>query len=130
MPIFSERRLTLQLAKLSDDRPNRRLVIDGQAHTSTYQDLTVTVSIRNEEGRINVNAADSDLISVFLQSQGLSDRIATNMGSDFRSSESKHLVALEELRRLRSWNVAALNCWTSALTDYHLGHFSDTLLTA
>jgi hypothetical protein len=83
-----------------------------------YQDLTVTVSISNEAGRINVNTADSDLISAFLQSQGLSERSAADMVSDLRSSESNPLIALEELRRLSSWNIAALNCWANALTVY------------
>jgi hypothetical protein len=106
------------VAKLSDDRPNCRPAIDGQTHTSTYQDLPITMSISNEAGRINVNTTDSDLISAFLQSQGLSERSAADMVSDLRSSERKPLVALEELQRLPSWNIVALDCWTSALTVY------------
>jgi hypothetical protein len=114
----AESAFTDVVAKLSDDRPSRRPVIDGQAHTSTYQDFTVTVSISNEAGRINVNTADSDLISAFLESQGLSEPRAANMVSDLRSSQSKPLVAIEELRRLPSWNIPALNCWPNALTVY------------
>ncbi len=58
------------LSNLSDEQVSRRGPTDGSARSWQFNGVDVTIMVTNEAGRIDVNAADDDLIYAFLISQG------------------------------------------------------------
>jgi len=118
--------LVSAIAMLSDQKTSRHPRIDGQPQTWEFQGSPVAVSISNEAGRIDVNAADDDLILAFLYSQGIPEDQATIMLSDLRKHQNiagspapaGTLRTVDELKRISSWATQNLDCWKDALTVY------------
>jgi hypothetical protein len=114
------------IAMLSDEKTSRHPPIDGQPQSWDFQGIPVTVTISNEAGRIDVNTADDDLILAFLYSQGILEDGATVMLSDLRKYEhvtsgpapQGTLRTIDELKKISSWAVQTIDCWTDALTVY------------
>jgi hypothetical protein len=114
------------ISKLADEQPARHPMVDGQSHAWEFQDIQATVSISNEAGRIDVNAADDDLILAFLNSQGLTEDGARTLLGDLRARQHvtngiiPHgtLRTTEELRQISSWKAQPLDCWMNSLTVY------------
>jgi hypothetical protein len=113
------------ISKLSDEQASRHPPIDGTARPWEFGGAQVTVSIANESGRIDVNSADRDLISAFLQSQGLPADTASSLIDELRAApptdnmpRRRALEATEELTRIPSWRAQDLDCWMISLTVY------------
>jgi hypothetical protein len=109
------------VAELSNERAVQHPRTDGSLQTSEFRDASVSLSINEEAGRIDVNTADDDLILAFLESQGLTSNVAETMLAALRERTSGgrgRLAAVEELRQIPEWNGQNLDCWKSALTVY------------
>jgi hypothetical protein len=131
------------ISKLSDEQALRHGPIDGIGNPWKFEGIDVVVSISNEASRIDVNAAEDNLILAFLESQGVTrdqsetlirdlrtwqgmdsaahhDSNAANVdGQGFANSPGiRPLRAVEELRQIPSWNMQNLDCWFGALTVY------------
>ncbi len=79
----------------------------------------MTITVSGEAGRIDLNAADDDLLLAFLLSRALDQDAATALLSTLR--EWRHagpLAATEELRQIPGWNEKNLDCWMDSLTVY------------
>src|SRR5258708_1738433 len=50
------------ISMLSDEKTSRHPRIDGRPQTWEFQGIPVAVAISNEDGRIDLNTADDDLI--------------------------------------------------------------------
>ena len=131
------------LSNLSDEQVARHGPMDGTARSWQFNGAAVTIAVTKESGRINVNAADDDLIHAFLMSQGLAEEDSKTLLKDLRdrqqiagteidtamsptagapvigSSTGKHqLQTIDELAQIASWKNQALECWADALTVY------------
>jgi hypothetical protein len=114
------------IAMLSDEKASRHLRIDGRPRTWELQGIPVTVSITNEDGRIDVNTGADDLILAFLYSRGIPEGRAMAMLGDLReyqhvasgSAPAGTLRMTEELKKIPSWAAQDLNCWINSLTVF------------
>jgi general secretion pathway protein K len=114
------------IAMLSDEQTSRHPRIDGQPQTWEFRGIPVAVSISNEDGRIDLNTADDDLILAFLDSQGIPEDRATAMLGDLRKYQNVArgaappgtLRTLDELKKIASWNAQDVDCWRNSLTVY------------
>jgi general secretion pathway protein K len=114
--------------RLSDGQVAHHPPIDGSTQAWEFEGIPVSISISDESGRIDVNAADDDLILAFLESQGLTnDASATllaalrdrqGIGSGGRSPGMDLLKAPEELRQIASWRSQEIDCWMGSFTVY------------
>ena len=108
------------ISRLSDEQAARHPATDGSPWA--LQDWQAMLSISNEAGRIDVNAADDDLILAFLQSQGASEETASQLLSDLNAR--RHAIngtkmrTLVELRQIPSWKAQNIDCWMGSLTVY------------
>lgn len=122
---------------LSDKTRSRRPPIDGTATMWHDGKLEGEITVQREAGRIDLNYADSTLIGVFLQSQGMDGDDAARMASSLRSyvgGESvrnrgvpiapggnplaRPLISVEELKRVPGWTENQVNCWAESFTVY------------
>jgi hypothetical protein len=106
------------ISKLSDEQVARHPPIGGAAQNWEFDGFTVTITISNEAGRIDVNAASDDLILAFLQSEGIDQSTAATLLGDLRDRHNGPLESLSQLRRIPSWNAQNTDCWMSSLTVY------------
>jgi general secretion pathway protein K len=131
------------ISKLSDELQLRHSPVDGIARPWTFEGTEVMVSVSNEAGRIDVNAADDDLIIAFLESQNVTHDKSTTLVRDLRawqgadsvgpheansasvykpgfsnSPSGRSLEAVGELRQIASWNEQNVDCWTDTMTVY------------
>lgn len=61
---------------LMDRRPERRWRVNGAPHTFTFAATPMTVTIQDELGRVDLNNADTPLVTAALQAAGLSAQAA------------------------------------------------------
>ena len=73
--------LARALVGVSDQRPETRWRVDGIAQHFAYDGAKMTITVQDEAGRIDLNAADQSMISRLLQSAGL-DLDAANALTD------------------------------------------------
>jgi type II secretory pathway component PulK len=114
------------IAMLSDEKTSRHPPMDGRAQTWEFRGIPVAVAISNEDGRIDVNTADDDLMLAFLYSQGISEGRAPVMLHDLRNFQhatngaapARTLRTIDELKRVPSWPAQAIDCWSESLTVY------------
>jgi hypothetical protein len=109
------------VAELSNERAMQHPRTDGSLQTSEFRDASVGLSINEEDGRIDVNTANDDLIMAFLESQGLTSNVAETMLAALRertSGSRGRLAVVEELRQIPEWKAQNLDCWRGALTVY------------
>jgi hypothetical protein len=113
------------ISKLSDEMPARHPIVDGQSRPWDFQAFQATVSISKDAGRIDVNAADDDLILAFLYSQRVGEDTAKTLVKDLRGlqhtaygSTQAGLRTIEELRQIPSWKTQPLDCWMDSFTVY------------
>jgi general secretion pathway protein K len=131
------------ISDLSDEQVSRHPATSGNEQSWEFQGFKIGISVSKEPGRIDVNTVNKELISAFLQSQGLNQETATTLTGDLRdrvgseertvghraTSESGELGqvavqgmgplrAVEELRQIPSWRVQNMNCWMDSLTVY------------
>lgn len=119
------------IARLADEQPSRRPQLNV-AESWEFDSLPVTVLVRNEAGRIDVNAANDELLGAFLQVQGVSANRTSDLlqqlhawrGSDTAATATgatarlRYLETLEELREVPGWRDQNLDCWSASLTVY------------
>jgi DNA uptake protein ComE-like DNA-binding protein len=103
------------ISKLSDEQVNRHPAL-GAVQNWDFDVTPVAVTVSDEAGRIDLNSADDELISAFLQSQGVSQDVAKKMLDEL--GDWKPLESLEELRRIPGWGRQPLDCWMESLTVY------------
>jgi general secretion pathway protein K len=131
------------LSNLSDEQVSRHGSIDGSSRSWQFNGIDVTIAVSDESGRIDVNAADDDLIYAFLMSQGLAEDESHTMVSDLRqwqqvgdpeirpsngmnagplvpgpASPKRRLQSIDELNNIPTWKSQPLGCWAEALTVY------------
>jgi general secretion pathway protein K len=115
------------ISKLSDEQTARHPSIGGGVGNWEFDGFTVVVSISKEAGRIDVNTASDELILAFLQSQGMSQDIASTLLDALRDRPARGLnratgngplESLEELRQIPSWTAQNPGCWMDSLTVY------------
>ena len=114
------------IVMLSDEKTSRHPPIDGQPQMWEFRGIPVAVAISNEDGRIDVNTADDDLVLAFLYSQGISEDRAAVMLRDLRNYQhatngaapAGTLRTIYELKRMPSWPAQAIDCWSESLTVY------------
>jgi general secretion pathway protein K len=131
------------LSNLSDEQVSRHGPIDGTAGSWQFNGVDVTIAVTNEAGRIDVNAADDDLIYAFLMSQGVAEDDGKTLLKDLRnrqqipdkeigttmsasssapvvrgSSVKYQLQTIDELAQIASWRSQPLGCWANTLTVY------------
>jgi general secretion pathway protein K len=78
---------------LIDARPEKRWRVDGVPTAWTYQGLNVRVTIQDELGKIDLNAADNDLLIRLLEWAGLSPAQASALDDkilDWRDATDTH----------------------------------------
>ena len=127
---------------LSDETRSRMTPIDGTSTTWRDGEFEGELTIRRETGRIDLNTADSTLLEVFLQSQGLGNDEASRMASNLQSyvgGESAPvpirpaqaalqialdrrlahaLTSVNELKRVPGWTADQVICWAKSFTVY------------
>jgi general secretion pathway protein K len=64
---------------LLDPRPERRWPVNGVPQSFTFTDTPVTVTIQDELGRVDINHADTPLLTAAFRAAGLSAQAATEM---------------------------------------------------
>jgi hypothetical protein len=111
----SEAAIIDTISKLSDEQVSRHPAL-GTVQTSDFGGTPVAVTVSNEAGRIDVNSAEVELISAFLQSQGVSQDVAGKMLNELGGW--KPLESLDELRRIPGWEERPLDCWMESFTVY------------
>ncbi len=107
------------ISRLSDEQLDRHPSVHGASFPWEFQGIHVTITVSSEAGRIDLNAADDDLLLAFLLSRALDQDAATALLSTLR--EWRHagpLAATEELRQIPGWNEKNLDCWMDSLTVY------------
>lgn len=131
------------LSNLSDEQVSRHGPIDGTARSWQFNGVDVSIAVTVEAGRIDVNAADDDLIYAFLMSQAVAEDDSKTLLKDLRDlqqisdteigttvsastsapviggSRAKYqLQSIDELARIASWKNQPLECWANTLTVY------------
>jgi hypothetical protein len=114
------------IAALSDGRVSRHPAIDGIPKQSEWRGTKVTLTISNEAGRIDLNAATDELVLAFFQSQGLDAAHAAILVRDLRSlqyernpiSDRSTILSTTELEQIPSWRLEKLQCWMTSFTVY------------
>lgn len=131
------------ISKLSDENAERHPSL-GAVGSFNFEQISVAVQVRNEDGRIDLNSAGDDLLLAFLQSQGVSQDASSTMLRDLRVSQGavpggslrgnglgtlrpdvsvasellEPLQSADEVRRLPSWSTQPLDCWLEYFTVY------------
>lgn len=132
------------VVKLSDEQVTRHLSTHNGLRTWEFASVPVSVSITQESGRLDLNAADDDLMVAFLQSQGVTketaavlldalrdwqdaDSIARDHGAEIAQYQARgekvsprngRLESTDELRQIPTWAAQPLDCWLDSLTVY------------
>jgi general secretion pathway protein K len=132
------------ISRLSDEESSRHPTVGRNSQHWELSGIGVDIALTDEEGRIDLNSAAPDLISAFLQSQGISpdgaaamlgdlaNRIGstreprqigaenqnnTASGSD-RTEPNVSLRSVEDLREIPTWRAQDLDCWMDSFTVY------------
>jgi general secretion pathway protein K len=116
------------ISKLSDEDAARRPPL-GAPQSWDFDGISTTVSVTREAGRINVNAANDELLSGFLQANGVNEDTASTLVKELRTwqgrsaelgttARSSSLATIEQLRQVPGWHAQNLNCWMGSLTVY------------
>jgi general secretion pathway protein K len=111
------------ISRLSDDEVARHPAVDGTMRSWEFDGVAIQITVSNEAGRIDVNAADLRLLSAFLASQGLAPDRVLQLIADVRPAHQsgqleRPLETPEELRALGNWKSENLDCWLNSLTVY------------
>ena len=130
------------ISRLSDENAARHPSIGTSSFA--FEHIPVVVQMSIEDGRIDLNTADRDLILAFLQSQGVSQDAASTMLEDLRFWQGaihdksvqgnglesppaegtaapqllEMLQSADEVRRIPSWSARPLDCWLEYFTVY------------
>ena len=83
--------LEMALVKVDDQDPRRRWIPDGRVYHWAYAGIPVDVSMVDEQGKIDINAADPTLLSALFQAVGVPQDKATRVASamvDWRDADS------------------------------------------
>ncbi len=76
-----------------DNRPDHRWPIDGRPVEFVFDDFKMQISVQDESGKIDINAAPVELLTGLLQSTGLSNGQAQNIANDiidWRENDELH----------------------------------------
>jgi len=90
------------LAQLDHD-PQRRWLADNQVHVLRFDDAELAVSLRSEQGQVDLNAAPAELIARLLQACGAPPGDARQLAQSVerrRADDQAPLRMVEELREL------------------------------
>jgi len=89
-----------------DSRPDRRWRVDGVTRELTLDDTTVTVSVQDELGRIDVNTADRSVFESLFAASGLNAEQSTKLVDNIVQWRSR--ARLEELNASSEADYARL----------------------
>jgi type II secretory pathway component PulK len=103
------------ISRLSDEQVSRHPAFDI-VQSWDFDGTPVAVTVSREDGRIDVNSAENELLSAFLQSQGISQDVSGKLLDELGGW--KPLESLDELRRIPGWQEQPLDCWMESLTVY------------
>lgn len=107
---------------LSDAQVSRHPATSGSSRGWEFDGAHVEVTVSKEAGRIDLNSADRELISAFLQSQGIDQNTATALIGELtnrsRSNDAIPLQSVDELREIPNWEAKNIDCWMDSLTVY------------
>lgn len=130
------------LSSLSDEQVSRHDPVDGSIRSWQFNGAAVTISVTNESTRIDVNAAENDLIYAFLRSQGIAEDDSRALSASLRqwqqasdpgiesamstasvrgqgvTNTKKALLSVDELAQIPAWRSQPLRCWSDAFTVY------------
>jgi general secretion pathway protein K len=100
------------IVSLSDGKVSRRPAIDGMPKQLELLGANVTLTISNEAGRIDLNAASDELLLAFFQSQGLDAAHAAALVLDLRTLQSERsltgdrsILSTTEVERIPIWHL-------------------------
>lgn len=96
--LVAEAAVARAVLSLLDSRPDKRWRIDGVAQNVEIDGMTLTISVEDELGRIDLNHADSTLLVRLFQSAGLDTQAAGRLVDSILDWRGSHIV--------RSSNVA------------------------
>jgi len=83
--------LEMAMVKVDDQDPRRRWIPDGRAYHWSYAGIPVDVRLVDEQGKIDINAADPALLSALFRALGVPQDQATRVASamvDWRDADS------------------------------------------
>ncbi len=83
--------LEMALVRLDDPAPGRRWVPDGRVYHWQYAGVPVDVSVTDEQGKVDVNAADAALLAGLFRALGVESGKAANVAAaviDWRDADS------------------------------------------
>jgi hypothetical protein len=99
------------ISQLADEQVSRHPPIGGSGSSWEFEGFTATISVSNEAGRIDANAAGSDLITAFFRSRNIDQQAS---GALLNAMRAANLRSTLDLQQIPGWNP----CWTSAFTVY------------
>lgn len=79
------------VARMLDPDPARRWVPDGRAYSVAFDGAQIEVSVRDETGKVDLNAAGPDLLARLMQGQGEPEDSAAHLAGaiiDWRDEDS------------------------------------------
>jgi Type II secretion system (T2SS), protein K len=132
------------ISKLSDAQTDRHPQIGGAAQNLEFDGISITVSIQDEAGRIDLNSGNDNILLAFLQTQGTDQSAAASLVAALRERQNSHaatettaygiggspaanphapigspLDSVDELRQIPQWAAAVdLECWMNSFTVY------------
>src|SRR5438105_4723968 len=101
------------VSRLSDEEAARRPPF-GAPQSWDFDGIPIIVTVSREAGRIDVNAANDELLSAFLQARGASENTASTLVKELRNWQGhppepsttvryRSLATLDELRQVPGW---------------------------
>lgn len=101
--LAAEAGLSLAVVALTERNPAARWRADGRSHTLQFDDAMLTISVRSERGKLDLNAAMATDVARVLQANGATPAQASDVAHALdqrRGAGQSPLRMLEEVREL------------------------------
>ena len=111
------------IANLTEEHPTSRPTLNVPENWQ-FDGVAVALTVSNEAGRIDINAASDSLLNAFLRSQGAEETETARLVQQLRSFQGegtprpRPLETPEELQDIPGWSAQNLTDWSRSLTTY------------